>query len=64
MYQGCQDLHVIVDLPIKLKEKLKQMFSSLLSQLWTENKDISTALQTLVTRVRLHVCLRRKLRQS
>ena len=64
VYQGCQDLHVIVDLPIKLKEKLKQMFSSLLSQLWTENKDISTALQTLVTRVRLHVCLRRKLRQS
>ena len=28
VYQGCHDLHVIVDLPIRLKEKLKQMFSS------------------------------------
>ena len=28
VYQGCHDLHVIVDLPIRLKEKLKQMFRS------------------------------------
>ena len=28
VYQGCHDLNVIVDLPIRLTEKLKQMFRS------------------------------------
>ena len=45
----------IVILPIGLKGNLKRNSSNLLSPLGTQNKDISTALQTLLTGVRSHL---------
>ena len=45
----------IVILPIRLKGNLKRNSSNLLSPLGTQNKDISTALQTLLTGVRSHL---------
>ena len=39
---------------IRLKGNLKCISSNLLSPLRAENKDIATALQTLLTGVRLH----------
>lgn len=45
----------IVNLPVRLKGNLKYISSNLLSPLGAENKDISAALQTLLTGVRLRL---------
>lgn len=45
----------IVNLPIRLKGNLKYTSSNLLSPSGAENKDISAALQTLLTGVRLRL---------
>ena len=64
----CQDLKrrydwpvkkAIVDLPIGMKENSKCTSSNSLSPAGAQNKDISAALQTLLTELKL--CLRRRL---
>ena len=59
----CHDLPVVkkatVHLPIRLKGNSKRISGNSLSPLGAQNKDISTASQTLLTNVRL--CLRGRL---
>ena len=58
----CHDWPVkkaIVDLPIRMKRNSKHSSGSLLSLLRAQNKDLGTALQTTLTRVKLHLrCIR------
>ena len=58
----CHDWPVkkaIVDLPIRMKGNSKHSSGSLLSLLRAQNKDLGTALQTTLTRVKLHLrCIR------
>ena len=45
----------IVNLPIRVKGYLKHISGNLLNTLGDKNKDIGTALQTLLSRVRIHL---------
>ena len=58
----CHDLLVVkkatIDLPIRLKGNSKRISSNSLTPLGAQNKDISTASQSLLTSVRLRLLLR------
>ena len=66
MYQDLTTHHdwpikkAIVDLPIRLKGNWKPTSSNLLSLLGAQSKDLSTASQMLLTRVRLSVSVRKQ----
>ena len=66
MYQDLTTHHdwpikkAIVDLPIRLKGNWKPTSSNLLSLLGAQSKDLSTASQMLLTRVRLWVSVRKQ----
>ena len=66
MYQDLTTHHdwpikkAIVDLPIRLKGNWKPTSSNLLSLLGAQSKDLSTASQMLLTRVRLWVSMRKQ----
>ena len=66
MYQDLTTHHdwpikkAIVDLPIRLKGNWKPNSSNLLSLLGAQSKDLSTASQMLLTRVRLWVSVRKQ----
>ena len=45
----------MVDLPMKLKENSKRSSGNSLSSLGTQNKDIGTALQTLLIETKLRL---------
>ena len=66
MYQDLTTHHdspikkAIVDLPIRLKGNWKPTSGNLLSLLGAQSKDLSTASQMLLTRVRLWVSVRKQ----